>query len=266
MKQNKIIIFSNSYSPRTGHNFASEVLKIFTNHQVLAHNRSETRLTTFLQEFYKIYNSTIYHETDKDFFYKIILSDLRNKIIKKSDSKYVMIKDTTFVGVQHLKDVFPDDIHILILRNPIDVFASLFKAMSIKKKNFKNILKKVGIFIGLYPYYYSKKISKRIIKEIPDLNHFYIIKYEDFVTKNEVVLLDLKKKFESEKSIDQIKNEIDNINVINTSYFEETGAKNIWEAKQKTKDFNPINRNKHSYLVRLGIKFGTAELCKRLKY
>ncbi len=30
MMKNKTIIFSNSYGPRTGHNFASEALKVFT--------------------------------------------------------------------------------------------------------------------------------------------------------------------------------------------------------------------------------------------
>ena len=50
MSNNQKIIFSNSYSPRTGHNFASEALKVFTNHEVLAHNRSENQIIQFTRE------------------------------------------------------------------------------------------------------------------------------------------------------------------------------------------------------------------------
>lgn len=265
MSQNQKIIFSNSYYPRTGHNFASEALKVFTNHEVLAHNRSETKLSNLLEKYYEIYYS-LAHKTDKDFFDKIIISNIRDAILKESDSEYIMIKDTSFNGVYALPKVFPDDIHIIILRNPIDVFSSIFKSMNLNKKGSKNILKKIGKYFGIYPYYYCRKIGKRIIKTTPDLSKFYVIRYEDLVTQKDSVLEDLKQKFNTQKSLDQIKNELDSISVINSSFTEETGAKHIWEAKEKTKDFNPINRKKHSFLIQKGIELGSKQLAKKLNY
>ena len=263
----KRIIFSNSYSPRTGHNFASEVLKIITNHEVLAHNRSETRLSIFLNEYYKIYNSKIYHKTDKEFFDTIILSSIRENIINNSNNDFIMIKDTTFEGIEYLGKVFPNDIHIILYRDPRDVFSSLFKAMDLRKRSIKNIIKKVGLISGLYPYYYCKKVSKRIIDHIPKIKTcHYILRYEDLVTKNESVLIELKEKFNSNKSIEQIKQEIDNIHVINSSFYEEVNAKNIWDAKKKTNSFNPINRKKHPFLVQKGIDLGSKRLAKKLNY
>lgn len=261
----KTIIFSNSYGPRTGHNFASEALKVFTNHEVLVHNRSETKLSNFLEK-YNDLQDTIYHKTDKYFFDKIILSSIRDNILEETTTDYVMIKNTSFEGVKYIPEVFPNDVHILLLRNPIDVFNSVFKAMNLNKKGYKNIFKKIGKALGVYPYYFCRKISKQITKDIPDFSKFYVLRYEDIVKQDEAVLLELKNKFNTQKSIAQIKEELNNINVINSSFYEETGAKNIWEAKQKTKDFNPINRKKHTFLIRKGIDLGAKELKRKLGY
>lgn len=265
MNKNQKIIFSNSYGPRTGHNFASEALKVFTNHQVLAHNMSETKLSNFLKVYKKLY-FTIYHKTDRVFFDNVLIKSIRSNIIKHSDSNFIMIKNTSFEGVKYIPEVFPDDIHILLLRNPIDAFNSAFKAMNLNKKGFKYRLKKIGKVIGIYPYYFCNKISKQIIKDIPDFNKFYVVRYEDLVEQNTIVLEDLKKKFNTQKSLEQIKKELNNIKVINSSFFKETGAKHIWESKKNTKNFNPINRKKHSFLIRKGIELGAKELKGKLGY
>lgn len=263
----KKIIFSNSYGPRTGHNFVSEAFKVFTDHEVLAHNRSETRLSNFLERYKEVYN-TNHHKSDKDFFNSIILSSIRSNIIEnsKTDSNFIMIKNTSFEGVKYIPEVFPNDIHILLLRNPIDVFNSVFKAMNLNKNGYKYKLKRIGKALGLYPYFFCKKISKQIIKDIPDFKKFHVVRYEDIVTQDVNVLEDLKKKFNSKKSIEQIKEELNNIQVINSSFYEETGAKHIWEAKKKTKAFNPINRKKHTFLIRKGIALGAKELKNKLGY
>lgn len=262
---NQKIIFSNSYSPRTGHNFASEALKVFTNHEVLIYNKSETKLSNFLEVYYKLH-ATIYHKRNRDFFDKIILSNIRNEILKASESSYVMIKNTSFEGVKYIPQLFPNDIHILLLRDPQDVFVSFFKSIDLDKKGYKYVIKKIGKFLGIYPYYFCKKISKRIIKIIPNFSKFYIIKYEDLAQQKETVLLELKEKFNCNKSLDQIKEELNSIKVINSSFYEETGGKNIWDSKEKTKEFNPINRKKHSFFIRMGIRLGTKKLRKSLGY
>ncbi|WNH11642.1 hypothetical protein [Thalassobellus suaedae] len=264
---NKKIIFSNSFSPRTGHNFASEVLKIFTDHEVLAHHRSETRLSTFLDAYYSIYNNIIYYESDKAFFDKIILNDIRKNIINESKKEYVMIKDTSFKGVKYLSEVFPDDIHIILLRRPQDVFGSLFKGMNLKKKGVKNFIKRITTPLGLYPYFYCRKVTQKVLSDMPKITkkHF-VLRYEDLVLKNDKVLNELKVKFNTKKTLLQIKKEIDVIEVINTSFIEETGAKRIWESLPKTEAFNPVNRKKHPFLVQKGIDLGSRKLARYLNY
>jgi hypothetical protein len=264
--KNRRIIFSNAYSPITGHNFASEVVKLFTNHRVLIHNKSETRLASLLEFYYKIYNTHIYHQTDKEFFDEMFIHDLRAKILSKSDAEYMMIKDTSFTGVSHLKKVFPDDVHILLIRDPRDVLLSLFKGMRLNKPGFKYTLKRWGKLIGVYPYYFSQKWSRKIIKNLPDFDEFVVLRYEDLVTKNEKTLLKLKDLFQCEKSMVQIKKELDAIEVINTSFIEETGAKRIWEALPKTRDFKPVQRKAPSKMLDFAIRLGSKGLRKKLNY
>jgi hypothetical protein len=266
MKTRQTIIFTNSYSPRTGHNFVSEVLKVITDHEVLAHSRSETKLSTMLNAYYEIYNTMVYFKTDKNFMDTLFIENLRERILSESEKTYINIKDTTFVGARALIDVFPNDHHILVFRHPNDVFSSIFKAMGLKRKGVKNFLKRLLLPTGIYPFIYCRKISNRVIKLIPDFNGFYILKYEDLVLKNEEVLLDLKHKFNSPKSLEQIKSEIEDINVINTSFYKENQATSIWDAKEKSPTFNPVNRKEHSFFIRKGIALGAKKLTKHLNY
>lgn len=266
MNNTQKIIFSNSYSPRTGHNFAAEVFKVFTNHQVLIHNKSETRLATMLESYYKIYNAHIYHKTDRDFFDYLFINDLRQKILSKSEADVVMIKDTSFLGVSHLKKVFPDDIHILLIRDPRDVLVSLFGGMRLGTPTFKNYLKRMATPIGIYPFYYSLKFNNKVLKLIPNLSSFHIVRFEDLVLKDKETLLRLKNLFQSTKSIEQIQHEIDQIKVINTSFIKETNAKNIWDAKPKTAAFTPVSRKAKTKFMEWGILLGSRKLRKKLNY
>ena len=260
------IIFLNSYLPRTGHNFSSEVLKIFSRHQVLAHSRSETRLSTLLNSYFNIYDQHIYHESDKKFFDHLFMDDLRKKIIDSSDKKFILIKDTSFMGTDLLPRVFPNDHHIILIRDPKSVFLSLLKGMNLQQKNLKNKLKKIGIFTGIYPYYYSRKLSSKIMRQFPNLNYHTIIKYEDLVMKEEKVLLLLKEKFDTKKSLTQIKKEIDDIEVINSSFYEETGGNKIWDSKPKTSNFDPVNRKGGSFVVNKAVELGSRKFRKKLNY
>ncbi len=260
------LIFFNSYLPRTGHNFSSQVIKVFSDHQVLSHSHSETRLSRVLKSYYKVYDELIYHKNDKDFMDRLFIYDLRNNILKESDQKYVMIKDTSFIGVKELQKTFPNDIHLILIRDPKNVFNSLIKGMGLRKPSLKSYLKKGGNIIGLYPWFYSRKLSKQVLSETPDLNQHQIIRYEDLVLKNEDTLNNLKNLFQTNKSLHQIKKEIDEIGVINSSFFEEVGAKKIWDAKPKTKNFDPIHRKSNTWFIRKGIELGSRKLRKKFDY
>lgn len=263
---NQKIIFLNSYSPRSGHNFVSEALKVVSGHEVLIHKRSETRLSQVLDAYYEIYNTKIHYQTDKDYMDSLLISGLRDRILLPSEKEFVMIKDTTLLGVNHLKKNFPEDIHIILLRDPKAVFNSVIKSMRLGRPTFNNSIKKLGIKLGVYPYYFTRKICKRVIPLIPDLDDFVVLRYEDLVKKDEETLKMLKEMFGSEKSLENIKAEIDGIGVINSSFFEEVKGKDIWDEKPKTEKFNPIDRKGNSFLVRIAVSLGCSSLRKKLGY
>ena len=260
------IIFLNSYLPRTGHNFSSQVIKVFSNHQVIPHSHSETRLSRVLASYFKIRDQLIYNNSAKEFMNRLFIDDLRKNILRESNEPYLMIKDTNFIGVKELQKTFPDDIHLILTRDPKNVFNSLIKGMSLGKPTFKNYIKKAGNKTGLYPWFYSRKLSKQVSNETPDLNQHKVIRYEDLVLKNETTLLKLKKLFNTKKSLEQIKKEIDEIGVINSSFFEEVGAKRIWDAQPKNQNFDPINRKSNTWLIRKGIELGSRKLRKKFNY
>lgn len=260
------IIFLNSYLPRTGHNFVSEALKVLTDHQVLIHNRSETRLASILNDFFNTYDKNVFFETDKKFLDHLFIDGLRERILEKSNSEYVMIKDTSFIGVDQLSRLFPKDIHIILLRDPASVFNSLLKGMRFKKGRFKDEIKKLGILLGLYPYYYSNKLSNYVLKSLPDFQNKILLRYEDIVELDEEILAQLKVLFKTSKEINEIKKEISSIEVINSSFIKETGASHIWEQKTKTEKYDPVKRKGNSYLTRLGVRLGSRKLRKKLNY
>ncbi|AVR43820.1 hypothetical protein C7S20_00220 [Christiangramia fulva] len=260
------IIFLHSYLPRTGHNFVSEALKVFTGHTVLIHNRSETRLSAILSEFFNIYDKQVFFETDKKFLEHLFIEGLRERILEKSNSEYVMIKDTSFIGVDQLARLFPNDIHIILLRDPASVFNSLVKGMRFNKVKLRDKVKRLGISFGVYPYYYSRKLSNYVLKNIPDFENKLVLRYEDMVELDEETLEQLKGIFGTSKEIYKIKEEISAIEVINSSFIKETGASHIWEQKPKTKRYDPIKRKGNSYLTRLGIGLGSRKLRKKFNY
>lgn len=266
MSNSKKIIFLNSYLPRTGHNFASEVIKVFSDHKVLAHSRSETRLSTMLESYYSIYNREIYFDSDKKFFNDLFINDLRRKITETAENEYIMIKDTSLIGVNHITQIFPEDLHLILVRDPKSVFLSLLKSINLEKPTWKNKIKKWSIPFGLYPFYYSKKLSRKVLSTMPDLSDHTIIRYEDLVKKDDNVLRTLKKTFATSKSLDLIKKEIDEIHVINSSFYKEVQAKHIWEAKPKTKSFNPLNRKANNFLIKTGVELGSRKFRKKLNY
>ncbi|WP_373056921.1 hypothetical protein [Zunongwangia sp. H14] len=264
MKQK--IIFLNSFLPRTGHNFTAEVIKVFSNHEVLAHSRSETRLSSILESYYEVYDKKILFDSDREFMDELFINDLRQKIVRNSSYEYIMIKDTSFVGVERLPFIFPDDFHFILIRDPKAVFLSLLKGMNLQKKCLKNEVKKWGIPMGFYPYSYSKKLSNQVLEVFPKMEKHFIIRYEDLVNKDEKLLMELKEKFNTPKSLEKIKKEIEEINVINSSFYKEVGATKIWDGKPKTDKFNPINRKLTNPFLRKGIEAGSLKLRKKLGY
>ncbi|MCM8569236.1 sulfotransferase [Gramella jeungdoensis] len=263
------IIFLNSYSPRTGHNFVAQVLKIVSDAEIIPHNQAETRLSLFLESYHKLQQQHFIKGSVKDFLDSIFVKNARERILKDYTASYLLIKDTNHQGVSFQKKSFPDDIHFLMFRDPRDTLISIFKGMRFyNEKGFKAALKKIGFWSGLYSYYYSWNYSRHFIKTIPgDLEGFFVIRYEDLVKRDKETLKRLIQIFNSNMGVEGFITRINEISVINTSFHkEETGGKHIWDSQNATSKFNPVNRKNIPFLHRKGIELGSKKFRKKLGY
>lgn len=162
--------------------------------------------------------------------------------------------------------MFPNDVHIISIRNPNDILTSIFKGMKFSK-NLKSKVKKLLIPIGIYHYWYAKQFANNILKILPEFDDFLILKYEDLVTKKANAFLELQQALGVSVNIEEIEKKMDEIKIINTSFFkEETNAHKVWDSTVKTEKFNPINRKYLSYHQRKLIELGSRELIKKLGY
>lgn len=264
MKEPKII-FLYSQSPRSGHNFVAEVIRKVVKCNTPIGERSEIPLAPILKDYLKAIKSYYKSVGGDDYLNDLLLGDLRKKIINNNGT--CLMKYTSFMGANESLSIFKDDLHIVSLRDPKDCLLSLFKGMK-EKKGMKSILKKILKPTGIYHYSYARKYAKRVELVLPDLNNFNIIKYESLVLKESNELQRLIHLFHAEITVEELSRRIDEIQVINTSFYkEETNAKGIWDASVKTKSFNSINRRKGFNKLQLfGIDLGSKSLRKKLGY
>lgn len=259
------IIFLHSQSPRAGHNFTAEVIRLLTSCHTPIEPTSEIPLAGLVGTLETKTKSFHLAPAAEKYSIDLFFSGLREKILIDSKTN-LLIKFTSFEGVENLKSCFPDDLHLLLIRDPKDVLLSQFKAKA--KHDRKSVLKRLVLPFGLYHFHYAKVYSKRISKTLPDFNKFTLIKYEALVLKEAETLNNLLQVFNSSLSLEEFGNQISNIKVINTSFYkEETQAEKLWEATTRTTAFNPINRKKgFNRLQLLGITLGCRSLRKKMNY
>jgi len=129
------------------------------------------------------------------------------------------------------------------------------------------MIKKILLPTGIYHYWYAKRYSYKILKVLPDLKDFWVVKYEDLVVKDDSVLLELLKLLNSKISLEELKIRMDEIKVINTSFYkEEMNSSKVWNEKNKTEKFNPISRKSMTYHKMKFIDLGVKELMNVLNY
>jgi len=130
---NNRIIFLHSISPRSGHNFIAEVIRLCLKTSTPLGLRSEIPFGIFIKN-YQSFKKTIFGSARYDeYFDEIFIQDLRNKILAKKN--VVLIKNTSLEGATEVKEMFPNDIHIISIRDPRDILTSIFKGMKLKKRD-----------------------------------------------------------------------------------------------------------------------------------
>lgn len=264
MKEPKLL-FLFSQSPRSGHNFVADVLRILVDTDSIIGERSEVPFGPIIENYHTTLHKSYKSNRSVEFLNSIFIEPIRVKLLKDGTNK--LIKYTSFEGADTTLRYFPEDINIVSYRDPKDCLFSLFKGMRLKN-DFKSKLKKILWPTGIYHYQYARKYSNSILKNFPKRSDFILIRYELLVQRDKEHLEQLIEKFNSKLTYDEFVKAIDGINVINTSFFkEETGGESIWQSKKATEAFNPVNRN-HSVnkLQLIAVKKGALPLRKVMGY
>ncbi|MDO6758765.1 sulfotransferase domain-containing protein [Tamlana sp. 2_MG-2023] len=264
--EDKKIIFLYSQSPRSGHNFIAEVIRSIKESETPLGLRSEIPFAPILKSYISSRNQNYKSNRASVFLDNLFIGGLREKLTDSNLSK--LIKYTSFSGASDCLNLFPNDYHVISFRDPKDCLFSLFKGMNLRKSDFKTKFKRFILPFGVYQYTYSRKYAKKVLKELPDLEEFYLMRYEDLVKRDRKTLKNLMIFFNSEADINVVLKKMDEVKVINTSFYkEETLGKNIWDAQPQTGKFNPINRSGNfNILQRLGVKWGAYPLRKKMGY
>ena len=259
------LLFLFSQSPRSGHNFVADVLRLLLETDTMIGDRSEVPFGPIIKNYHATLHNSYKSNRAVELLNSLFIEPMRAKLLNDGVSKF--IKYTSFTGIKETVHYFPDDIQIVSYRDPKDCLFSLFKGMRLKK-GWKSTVKKILWPTGIYHYLYSKKYSNGIIDLIPKDDHLIMIRYELLVTRDKMHLEYLLEQFNSTMTVNEFIKGIDSIKVINTSFFkEETKSGGIWEATKVTESFNPINRQ-HSVnkLQLLGVLKGSKPLRSAMGY
>jgi hypothetical protein len=105
------LIFLNSQSPRSGHNFVAEVIRKIVDCETPIGDRSEIPFNPILRAYHKTLNTYFSSGGSKAFLDDLFINDIRGKLLKNNTN--VLIKYTNYTGAKDAKQTFIDDIHIL---------------------------------------------------------------------------------------------------------------------------------------------------------
>lgn len=259
------LLFLFSQSPRSGHNFVADVLRILIETDNVIGDRSEVPFGPIIKSYDSTLNKSYKSNRATEFLNSFFIEPIRYKLLEDGFNKF--IKYTSFVGAETTLKYFPEDIIVVSYRDPKDCLFSLFKGMQLKS-DLKSKIKKILWPTGIYHYQYTRKYSRFILKHLPKNEKFIFVRYELLVNRDKSHLEYLIKKFDSKLTYCEFSKAIDNINVINTSFFkEETGANGIWEPTKSTEKFNPINRSHSVNILQLmAINMGSKTLRAAMGY
>jgi hypothetical protein len=264
MKEPKLI-FLFSQSPRSGHNFVADVLRILVNSDTIIGDRSEIPFGPIIENYYNTLQKSYKSEGSIDFLNRIFIKPIRQNVLIDNTDK--IIKYTSFEGADTTAVYFPNEVHIISYRDPKDCLFSLFKGMRLKN-DWKSKIKRALWATGIYHYQYARKYSKSILKHLPKNKEAILVRRELLVNRDKRHLEYLIKMFKSTLTFDEFSKAIDSIRVINTSFFkEETGSKGIWQSTKISKSFSPLNRDHSVNKVQLfGIKLGSRQVRLAMGY
>jgi len=180
MEKKANIIFIHAISQRCGHNYLAKLIQSQTNFKVLIHDNHEVIIPEVLAlEMQKLEKSSKF----------IRNRNAKVKELKLAAQAYIKQKEYIIYKTSRLNskfeiELFPNAKHIILIRNPKDLFVSYEKSVyNFRSKSVKNSIKK--IIRPLYSYYVLLKWKRSIdasIKAYQDSGcHLFVCRYEELL-------------------------------------------------------------------------------------
>lgn len=176
-------IFIHAISQRCGHNYLARLIQSQTDFQVFIHKNHEVILPeTLAKEMEKLKTGSGFIRNKK----------AKIKELELAANAYINQKKNTIFKTSMLTskfeiDLFPDVKHIILIRNPQDLFVSYEKSIyNFRIKTLKNSIKK--LFRPFYSYYVLRTWTKHINKSIKAYQasecNILVVKYEGLLEKD----------------------------------------------------------------------------------
>ncbi|WP_458627278.1 hypothetical protein [Winogradskyella sp. PC D3.3] len=177
------ITFLHSLSQRAGHNFLAQIIRKGSDFEIINNESYETISTKLFGDIYEKINCSKHFVRAKDSKnneLQLIVNGYRTELLNLDSN--ILLK-SPFLDSRSQIEVFPNDKHIILLRDPYNLFVSVEKSIyNFRTSSFKNTIKL--ILRPLYSLYFllkwrNKMSFYRFISNYNVLNNVLIIKYED---------------------------------------------------------------------------------------
>ncbi|WP_298421501.1 hypothetical protein [uncultured Kordia sp.] len=272
----KKIIFQTSYMQRCGHNFLSEVLRIFLPVDTPVYDTSEIAISNVMGSIHK----TIHKQSARfpqliEWTESVCRDGIRKEILKRGTQEFIMIKNVNVRDFTPFYESFPDDYHLILFRDPRNTVTSFIKSVKLNKgKAHKVFIRKIAYYSGYYHYYFAKRVKNELDMFLTALEKlkakenkkFILVTYESLVSGEDKELSKLIQFFNQNMDVDELKDKMSKIKILNSSYKHEEKNKNEVNSA-KNKDFDPFNRwKKLPILQRKGLLLALDNIHQKMGY
>jgi hypothetical protein len=245
------LMFLYTYRQRCGNHYVSNVIKALADVIIIG----EAPIGNLLAGSRDILSRSAFSERANEWLESRLVNGLRAEFLKdayiRSDkpSRYVMVKSISPAGLSSCVSAYPDDKHIIVVRDPRDVVASYVKAVNLGKGRLvRRIARRLALLAGYYHWRVARSIRRDVkllaaeTEKIARSSSVHMVSYESLLSGKRDSLRRLSDYIEAELTPQSVA-AYKSIQVIGSSFYqEELGTKNKWTSAEPTADFRPIGR------------------------
>lgn len=178
----KKLLFIHTPLQRCGHNYLAKIISKIVDISYFEYLEYESiMINTFSSISFEINKKTVRTKETKNKELKYTIDMYRKGLLLNGKFEYFIIKNTRFLYKNQI-DLFNEDKHFILMRNPYDLFISYEKSLyDFRKKTLKNRFKL--LIKPLYTLYIAYVIKRKMLVFFNEMDkietNFIFLKYED---------------------------------------------------------------------------------------